>query len=93
MTIHFPPDVEEAIKQMVESGKYRDSDEALRTAVGLLEERNRRLEWLRTAIAETDAQVERGEFSIMTPELMDQIEQESEERFLRGEKPSPDVCP
>ena len=89
MTIHFPADVEAAIQLMVERGQFQDTDEA----VNLLEERNRRLEWLRAAIAESDEQVERGEFSIMTPELMDEIEAEVEERFLRGEMPNSDVCP
>jgi Arc/MetJ-type ribon-helix-helix transcriptional regulator len=93
MTIHFPPDVEEAIKQMVESGKFRDSDEALRIAIGLLAERERRLEWRRAAIARTDEQIARGEGVLLTPELMDEIEQEAEEMVLRGEMPSQDVCP
>lgn len=93
MTIQFPADVEADILQLVERGQYHDADEALRTAVALLKERTRRLEWLRNAIAETDAQIERGEFYVMTPELMDEIEREAEEMVRRGEMPSPDVCP
>ena len=93
MTIHFPADVEEAIQQMVESGAYRDSDEALRAAVSLLKERDRRLQWLRAAIAETDAQIARGEGLVLTPELMDEIDREADEMVRRGEMPSPDVCP
>jgi putative addiction module CopG family antidote len=93
MTIQFPADVEAAIQHVVESGRFRDTDEALRAAVNLLKENNRQLEWLRAAIAETDAQVERGEFYFMTLELMDEIEAEVEDRFLRGEMLSPVVYP
>ena len=92
MTMHLPADVAEKIERMVEKGYHRSPEDALRTAVALLVEHERRREWLRIAIAEADAQVERGEFSVMTPELMDEIEAEVEERFLRGEMPSPDVC-
>ena len=93
MTMHLPADVAAKIERMVEKGYQRTPEDALRMAVTLLVEHQRRLDWLRAAIAETDAQVERGEFSIMTPELMDEIEAEVEERFLRGDMPSPDVCP
>ena len=91
MTIHFPADVEEAIKQMVASGTYRDTDEALRAAISLLKERDRRLERLRAAIARTDAQIARGEGILLTPELMDEIDREADEMVRRGEMPSPDV--
>ena len=44
---------------------------------------------LRAAIAEGEV----GEGVIWTPELMDQISREAEERRRRGEKPHPEVCP
>ena len=52
-----------------------------------------RLAWLRAAIAEGDAQIDRDEVVPFSKELMDEIEREVEERFLRGERSSPDVCP
>lgn len=93
MSIRFPPDVEARIQEMVESGRYADTDSALRAAVRLLEEHDRHLEWVRHAVAEGFAQVERGEGIPYTVDLLDEIDREVDERFLRGEKPGPDVCP
>jgi putative addiction module CopG family antidote len=93
MSARFPADVEAKVRQMVESGRYRDSGEALREAVTLLDERDRRLDWLRAAIAKSDEQFKRGEGIPYTPELLEEIDREVDERIRRGERPSPDVCP
>jgi putative addiction module CopG family antidote len=93
MSVTFPADVEAKVSQMVESGRYKDSAEALREAVTLLEERDRRLEWLRAAIAQSDDQIARGEGIPYTRELLEDIDREVDERIRRGDRPSPDVCP
>jgi antitoxin ParD1/3/4 len=93
MSTPLPADVETSIQQMVESGLYSDADEALRAAVRLLDERERRLKWLRTAVAEGFEQIERGEGIPYTPELLEEIDREVDERARRGDTPSPDVCP
>ncbi len=92
MATQISPQLEQKIKALVASGQYADADDVLTQAVALLESRNIKLEWLRVAIAEGDAQYERGETVLFSEELMDELERESEEAFLRGEQPGPDAC-
>ncbi|CAN5476728.1 hypothetical protein BH09CHL1_BH09CHL1_10260 [soil metagenome] len=93
MSVKFPKDLEERVLHLVEMGRFSDSGEAMRVAVDLLEERDRRLTWLQGAIAVADAEIARGEGIPFTADLLDEIEAESEQRFLRGEEPGPDVLP
>ena len=89
MSVQFPADVEAKVKRMVESGRYSDSGEALREAIRLLEDRDRRMQHLRALLAE----VEQGDAIPYTPELLYEIDQEVDERIRRGDKPSQDVRP
>jgi putative addiction module CopG family antidote len=93
MSVRLPADVEARVREMVDGGRYGDTGEALREAVRLLDERDRRLAWLRAAIAKSDEQFARGEGIPYTPELLEEIDREVDERIRRGEQPSPDVCP
>jgi antitoxin ParD1/3/4 len=92
MTVTLTPQLEALVRQKVETGSYRTTDEVIEAALRLLDEQDR-LTRLRAAIAVGDAQLARGEGIPYTPELMDEIEREAEEAFLRGEMPSPDVIP
>ena len=78
MSLRMPADVEERILQLVENGRYRGAEEALRKAVQLLDDHEQRLQWLRAAVAAADEQIERGEGIELTPELMEAIEREAE---------------
>jgi antitoxin ParD1/3/4 len=89
MTITLTAEAEALIQQKVQSGLYANPEEAIEAAVRLLDEHDRRLQRLRTAIAEG----EEGEAIPWTPELMDQLAREAEEMYRRGEMPDPDVRP
>jgi putative addiction module CopG family antidote len=93
MVIHVPADIEASIRERVESGEYPDETEVIRTALRALTAREQRLEEIRASIREGIASIERGEGIELTPELMDEIEREVEERVRRGDMPKPDVCP
>ncbi|MBA2598840.1 MAG: type II toxin-antitoxin system ParD family antitoxin [Chloroflexia bacterium] len=93
MVIHVPADIEASIRERVESGDYSDTTEVMRIALRLLDARERRIEEIRASIAKGIAEIERGEGIELTPELMDEIEREVEERVRLGEMPKPDVCP
>jgi antitoxin ParD1/3/4 len=93
MVMHIPTDLEERIRAKVESGQYDDASEVIRTAMRLLDKRDRQLEELRASIAEARASIERGEGIELTPEVWDEIEREAHERNLMGCEPNPDVCP
>ena len=93
MVIHVTPEIEADIRQRVESGEFTDESELLRTALRMLDVRERRLHEIRTSLAEAKASIERGEGIEWSPELMKEIEREVAERVRRCEMPHPDVCP
>lgn len=93
MALLLPPDIEERIRQKVESGLYDDPSSVLRAAIRLLDTRDRRLQELRASVAEGLAAIERGAVSEFTPELMAKIDREADEQIRRGLPPDPDVCP
>jgi putative addiction module CopG family antidote len=78
------PQLEAMLQEKVDAGLYSDTDEALEAAVRLLDERDRRLQWLRAELAIAEEQIERGELIDYTPELLEQITRESEESARRG---------
>lgn len=89
MPIQLTPEAEAIIQQKVRNGLYDNAEAAIETAVQLLEAHDRKLQRLREAIAEG----EKGEGVPWTPELMEQILRNADERQRRGEMPNPDVCP
>lgn len=89
MPIQLSPRAEAVIREKVTSGLYANPEEAIDAAVRLLDDYDRRVARLRAAIAEG----EKGEGIPWTPELMEQLGRNAEERRRRGEKPNPDVCP
>ena len=93
MSIRLTPEVEALIRQKVDSGHYASPDEVIQAAIRLLDERDQRLQHLRALLAVGSEQERRGELIDFTPELLDEIDREVEERFQRGEQPSLDGCP
>ena len=84
------PEHEALIRQKVEAGLDRSADEPIATAVQLLDARDRAVQGLRAKI---HIGVNSGEGVELTPKLMDEIDQEAEAAFQRGELPDADVCP
>ena len=82
----------ELIQQMVDSGRYQTADEVLEEALIALDDQLR-LERLRAAIDIGDAQIERGEYEIFTPELAEEMRLEAIALARAGHQPDPDVCP
>ncbi len=93
MAIQIPADVEARIQQKVAEGFFPDADEVIREAMRLLDEQERELEELRAKLQIGLDQLDRGEGIPFTPELMAKIRLEAAERYRRGERPNPDVCP
>jgi putative addiction module CopG family antidote len=91
MRVDLDPKIAEFIQQRVDDGRYADATTVIREAFQLLEEREK-LSYLRTSLAEAQAQYERGEYVEWTPDLLDRLEEESEEMFRKGIAPDPDVC-
>jgi Arc/MetJ-type ribon-helix-helix transcriptional regulator len=88
MVPHVQPETVAAIRERVERGEYEDADAVVRAALEALA-----LDELRALLAESDAQYERGEYDVLSPELMDRIEQEADELARSGAPLRPHVCP
>jgi antitoxin ParD1/3/4 len=80
MNVSLTPQLEEMIHQKVESGLYNNASEVVREALRLLDQRDRKLQWLREAVAIGDAQIARGEAIEITPEDIAQMQLEAMER-------------
>jgi putative addiction module CopG family antidote len=89
MSVTLTADAESLVRKKVESGQYASVDDVIRAAMRLLDRHDRQRQHLLALLDEGDV----GEGVPFTSELEEEIERSSEERFLRGEQPSPDVCP
>ena len=80
------------MKELLETGDYHDQNEVIAEAVLLLED-ERKLRDLWAALAEGDAQAERGEYELWTPELRSEIRREAQRKVPESREPNPDVIP
>lgn len=93
MPIQIPADIEVRIRQKVERGDYPNEDDVIRQALRLLDEQEDAIAALRAKLQIGLDQLDRGEGRLFTPELVNQIRHEAEERYQRGDLPNPDVTP
>ena len=93
MVIRLAPDIEARIRHNVERGRFLDTDEVVREAMRLLDEREGQFDALRAKIQIGLDELERGEGAEWTPDLMKRLTLEADEMHRRGEKPDPDVSP
>ena len=93
MAIQIPTDIEARIQQKVAEGVFPDAGEVLREAMRLLDEQERQLQELRAKLQIGLDQLDRGEYALFTPELVEEMRREADERFRRGARPKPDVVP
>ena len=92
MSIHLGPQAEALIRDKVDSGRYAGADEVVLAAIRLLDDHERLLH-LRSLLAVGLDQADQGELVDYSPALLDDLDQRVEDRYLRGERPNPDVCP
>jgi antitoxin ParD1/3/4 len=93
MASQLSPDIEARIQQKVAAGAFPDADEVIREAMRLLDMQERQLEVLRAKLQSGLDQLDRGEGIPLTPELVEEMRRKAEDRFRRGDRPNPDVCP
>lgn len=84
MARKLSPEHEAIVDRILATGEYRDAGEVITAALRLLEERDRRLRWLRAEVQKGLDQFERGEFIEYTPALLEEIAREVEENILQG---------
>jgi len=91
MSVTLNPETEARIRRWIDNGRYPDADAVVDKALEALQaEEQARFLKLRELILVGHNSGIAGE---LTEEMMDEIERSAEERFLRGEEPSPHVRP
>lgn len=90
MNIYLGDHFETMVREQVATGRYANASEVVREALRLLEDRERRLNWLRAELDIAEAHVQRGELIDFTPELLDRLSREAEENARKG-KPIKDA--
>jgi len=93
MIVNLPPNLEAMVRRKVESGPYAEAGDVVLDALRLMDERDRRLQALRDAVAVGLAQADRGETVEYTPRLLDEIDRAASQKARNGEAPNSDVVP
>ena len=93
MATQLSPRQQSIIDHLVTSGAYADAAEAIDRAIHLLELHDRQLHGLRAKLQIGLDQAARGELIPYTSAFMDELIQDVEEAYQRGEKPDPNAWP
>ena len=84
MVVQISSQLEAKIERLMETGDFSSQEDVLTKAIGLLELREKKLAWLRAELAIADEQIARGEFVEYSPDFMERLIKESEERSRLG---------
>jgi antitoxin ParD1/3/4 len=93
MTVTLTAQLSNEVQRWVDTGEYSDADAVMRDALSLLKERRAQLDALRAKLQVGIDQLDRGEGVLYSPQLLEEIDRDVDERLRRGEQPNPDVCP
>jgi antitoxin ParD1/3/4 len=93
MNVSLTPQLEEMIRQKVDTGRYNNASEVVRDALRLLETRDERESWLRARMATAEDQVRRGDVVEDTGDFWEALDRDVDDRLARGDSPSPNVRP
>jgi antitoxin ParD1/3/4 len=91
--VNLSKEMEAFIRSKVESGFYGNATEVIRDAIRRLQQDDARIAAFRAAIAEGDADIERGDYEEYTPELMDRLAQQALDDLEAGKPIDPAVMP
>ena len=81
MNVSLTPQLEQMVREKVESGRYNNASEVVREGLRLIEERDHRLAKLRSLMQEGFDQIVRGEFVEVNEEYFDQVDREVDEEL------------
>jgi putative addiction module CopG family antidote len=84
MAIHLIPEPQEMVERVLATGAYEDVSSVLKASLRLLEERARKLEWLRAEMQIGENQIGRGQVVEYAPDTMQHLVAETEERSRQG---------
>jgi len=83
MNVDLTPDQRAFVQQAIESGRFGREEEAVREALALWEERERRRLEILTALDEADVSLARGEGIPITDESMKALAEDVKQRVRR----------
>jgi putative addiction module CopG family antidote len=90
MDVRLSPDQEAFVRQAIEAGRFREPEDAVREALSLWEERERRRLEIVAAVEEAEASIARGEGIEITAESMkalaDRVKRAGRERLENERK-------
>lgn len=92
MQVRFPTVDKNYIKTMVQHGYYTTENELVRDAVRRMREKNKQHQFL-AAIQVGDKQIENGEITSYSDNLLKKLAKNATKRASNNEKPNPDVTP
>jgi antitoxin ParD1/3/4 len=93
MHVNLSPEMETYIKGKVSTGFYGNATEVIRDAIRRMQADEERAAAFRRAVAEGEAELDRGEGTDYTAKRLDEIT-DTARRNLRSDKPiDPDVLP
>jgi antitoxin ParD1/3/4 len=80
MNVSLTPQLEQLVREKVESGRYNNASEVVREGLRLIEQRDQKLDWLRAEIKKGDDDFKAGRFIEIDDidEFFDQVEREME---------------
>lgn len=84
MALQISPQLQETIDRLIATRHYADAGEVLGAALRLLDEQERKLDWLRAELAIGEEQEKRGETVPYTPDFMERLMCEADERSRQG---------
>lgn len=93
MHVNLSTEMESYIKSKVGSGFYGNATEVIRDAIRRMQAEEERISAFRAAVAKGDAELDRGEGVVYTPELMESITQKALKGIHSDEPLDPDVLP
>jgi antitoxin ParD1/3/4 len=93
MHINLSPEMESYVKSKVSSGFYGNATEVIRDAIRRMQAEEGRVAAFRKAVAEGEAQLDRGEGTAYSRELMSKLADTARQNIGSGKPIDPDVTP
>jgi antitoxin ParD1/3/4 len=93
MRIILSPEMEQYLQSKIGTGFYNNASDVIRDAIRRMREEDERVEALRAAVRRGDEQIERGEGTTYTPELLDKTMKQASVNARAGKKINLDVTP
>jgi antitoxin ParD1/3/4 len=87
MNVSLTPQLEQLVREKVESGRYNNASEVVREGLRLIERRDQKLNSLRILLQEGFDQIERGEYVDADEDYFDRVDREIEEEFRQEQAP------